>query len=153
MRQGDDERIPPAWRAFDLRRYWNFQRPYDELFAHDTVGAVAVAGDGAFAVAGSTGGSVPMLRGRVGDTPLVGCGFYAGPAGAVAATGIGEEIVRRMLSRDVYEAMARGASPQDACEEGIARFQAGVPVGLIAVAGDGHGVAANVPMAHAVMVG
>ena len=39
-----------------------------------------------------------MLRGRVGDTPIIGAGLYAGPHGAVAATGDGEEIMRRVLA-------------------------------------------------------
>lgn len=150
-RRGDKERVPAAWRSFDLRRYWNFHRAYDEVFGHDTVGAVALAEDGTFAVAGSTGGSVPMLRGRVGDSPIVGCGFYAGPHGAVAATGIGEEIMRRTLCKDVYESMASGTSAQAACEAGVARFPKDVPVGLVAAGKEGYGVAANVPMAHAVM--
>src|SRR5207253_2212534 len=91
----------------------------------------------------------PMLRGRVGDTPLIGCGFYAGEYGAVAATGIGEEIIRRMLSRRVYDDLAVGIHPQQACEHAIADFPADVSVGLIAVTANHCGIAANVPMAHA----
>src|SRR4051812_27366911 len=47
--------------------------------ACDTVGAVALDAHGNFAVASSTGGSAPAMRGRVGDTPIPGCGFWAGP--------------------------------------------------------------------------
>jgi isoaspartyl peptidase/L-asparaginase-like protein (Ntn-hydrolase superfamily) len=41
--------------------------------------------EGRFAATASTGGTLYMLRGRVGDSPLMGCGVYAGPKGAVAA--------------------------------------------------------------------
>jgi L-asparaginase / beta-aspartyl-peptidase len=71
---------------FDLRK----------SHASDTVGAVALDRNGVFAVATSTGGAAPMMIGRVGDTPMIGCGFYAGEYGAVAVTGRGEEIIRRM---------------------------------------------------------
>lgn len=145
--------LPPRWPEFDLERYWNLEPSFDEVFrAADTVGAVAVSDDGVFAVASSTGGSSPMLRGRIGDTPLIGCGFYAGEGGAVAATGFGEEIIRRMLAREVYQAMAAGAEPRAACEAGLRSFPAGVSVGAIAIGRKGHGVASNVPMAwHAVL--
>jgi len=147
---GDEKVIPSHWRRFDFRRHWNFERSLaDVKRSCDTVGAVAIDERGAFAVAGSTGGASPMLRGRVGDTPLIGCGFYAGEYGAVAATGIGEEIIRRMLSRRVYDDLASGIHPQQACEHAIADFPVGVPVGLIAVTANRYGIASNVPMAHA----
>ena len=85
-------------------RFWNYKTPpqLPPGAAHDTVGAVVRGADGHFAVAGSTGGSAPSLLGRVGDTPIMGSGFYAGPLGAIAATGVGEHIVRTMLARTVY---------------------------------------------------
>lgn len=113
----------------------------------DTVGAVARDDHGYMAAANSTGGVSIKLPGRVGDTPVIGAGIYAGPAGAVVATGIGEEIVRRVLSRDVYDRMARGISAQAACEEGVALFPPEVPVGLVAVDGEGWGGASNRAMA------
>ncbi|GAB3453134.1 isoaspartyl peptidase/L-asparaginase [Massilia terrae] len=78
-------------------RFWNYNSPLElpECAACDTVGAVVRDGDGQFALAGSTGGSAPSLLGRVGDTPIVGAGFYAGPEGAVAATGGVDQIDKR----------------------------------------------------------
>ena len=145
--------LPPKWPEFDLERYWNLDSPFDDVFrAADTVGAVAMSEDGVLAVASSTGGSSPMLRGRIGDTPLIGCGFYAGEDGAVAATGFGEEIIRRMLAREVYQAMAAGAEPQAACAESLRSFPDDVSVGVIAISRGGYGVASNVPMAwHAML--
>ncbi len=67
----------------------------------DTVGAVADY-DGRVAAALSTGGSVPMLRGRVGDTPIPGAGIYVGDNFGIAATGTGEEILRKSLSFSMF---------------------------------------------------
>ncbi len=113
----------------------------------DTVGAVARDDAGAMAAANSTGGTLLKLPGRVGDTPLIGCGIYAGPEGSVTATGVGEEIVRHVLCKAVYDALASSAPPQRACDEGVARLQEEVPVGVIAVAPEGSGASASTQMA------
>jgi beta-aspartyl-peptidase (threonine type) len=116
-------------------RYWNYQTPatLPDSVACDTVGAVVRAPDGHFGVACSTGGSAPSLLGRVGDTPIIGAGFFAGPLGAIAATGIGEHIVRHLLARTVYGWIENGMPLQQALERGIALFPTDVPVGLIGV--------------------
>jgi L-asparaginase/beta-aspartyl-peptidase (threonine type) len=145
--------LRPEWLRFDLKRYWNLKAPYREIMREtDTVGAVALSADGIFAVAGSTGGAAPMLRGRIGDTPVIGSGFYAGPQGAVAATGVGEEIMRRTLSLQVYNWIDEGLSPQAACERGVKLMPKGVSAGLIAIGKRGYGVASSVQMASAVSV-
>lgn len=120
---------------------------WQDHMASETVGAVARDDGGTMAAANSTGGVYLKLPGRVGDTPLIGCGIYAGPSAAATATGIGEEIVRRTLSRVVYDRIAAGAHPQVACEEGIGLFPDEMPVGLIAVDGRGWGVASSTKMA------
>ncbi len=112
-----------------------------------TVGAVARDADGRFCAASSTGGTSYMMAGRVGDTPLPGGGIYCGPAGAVSATGVGEEIARRVLSKHVYDRMAGGEGTQDACDEGLKLFKKAIPVGIIAVGADGVGEACNRDMA------
>lgn len=116
-------------------RFWNYNTPLDlpENAACDTVGAVVRDGGGHFAVAGSTGGSAPSLLGRVGDTPIVGAGFYAGPEGAVAATGIGEQIVRHLLARTVYQWIADGVPLAQALQRGVDQIDKRYPIGLIAV--------------------
>lgn len=128
----------PAMPGVDNRaflRFWNYQSPLHlpEHAACDTVGAVVRAPDGHFAVAASTGGSAPSLYGRVGDTPIVGSGFYAGPHGAVAATGIGEQIVRHLLARTVYGWIEEGLALEQALKRGVELFDPAVAVGLIAV--------------------
>lgn len=114
---------------------------------HDTVGAVAADGTGGFAAAGSTGGTFPALNGRVGDIPLIGCGIYAGKLGAVVATGIGEEIIRKVLAKTVYDYIASGMSAQQAVEKGIGLYDRSVSIGLIAVDSNGFGVASTTDMA------
>jgi beta-aspartyl-peptidase (threonine type) len=118
-----------------------------EAHGGDTVGAVARDDRGYMAGANSTGGISVQLPGRVGDTPVIGAGIYAGPAGAVTATGIGEEIIRAVLAKDVYDRIAAGTAAQEACEDGVRRFDARLPVGLIAVSGAESGAASNTRMA------
>ncbi|KQV36753.1 isoaspartyl peptidase/L-asparaginase [Massilia sp. Root335] len=144
--------LSPEAKAF--LRFWNYQTPLD-LPAHaacDTVGAVVRGPDGHFAVALSTGGSAPSLLGRVGDTPIIGSGFYAGPAGAVAATGIGEQIVRHLLARTVYGWIEDGMPLDQALRRGVDLFDPKVPVGLIAASRTDAGSHSNQDMPSARIV-
>jgi len=118
-----------------LREHWNFSMPWDEAirtFGSGTVGAVALDTQGRFAVATSTGGCAPSLLGRVGDTPIIGCGFFAGPAAAVAVTGVGEYIVPRLLARSIYE-VALSRSMEQAIAAAIADFPADIDLGIIGI--------------------
>ncbi|OON63131.1 L-asparaginase [Massilia sp. KIM] len=138
----------PAMPGVDnslFARTWNYNSPMllPEASACDTVGAVVRGPDGHFAVATSTGGSAPSLLGRVGDSPIIGSGFYAGPEGAVAATGIGEHIVRHLLARTVYGWIAEGAPLDQALRRGIELFDPDVAVGLIAVSRREAGACSN----------
>jgi L-asparaginase/beta-aspartyl-peptidase (threonine type) len=116
---------------------------FDDPGACDTVGAVAADGRGGYAAANSTGGSALMLVGRVGDSAHFGAGLWAGPAGAVASTGIGEHIIRTLISKEAYDRMAAGMPVQEAMETSLDLLPVEIPVGLIAVGEDGLGVAAN----------
>lgn len=65
-----------------------------------TVGAVALDRDGRLFAATSTGGTCCKLPGRVGDSPLIGCGCYAdSEAGAVSCTGYGEAIMKIVMAK------------------------------------------------------
>ncbi|TAJ23019.1 MAG: hypothetical protein EPO64_12190 [Nitrospirae bacterium] len=80
--------------------------------ARETVGAVALDRDGTVAAGASTGGIALMLPGRVGDTPLIGCGVYAdNEAGAVSMTGLGESIIRIAVAKEIADRLAGGANP------------------------------------------
>jgi beta-aspartyl-peptidase (threonine type) len=77
-----------------------------------TVGAVAMDSDGNLAAAVSTGGTPMKLPGRVGDTPLIGCGAYADNSlGAAASTGYGEAIMRVVLAKKAVDLMESMPSP------------------------------------------
>lgn len=85
----------------------------DSVFAKsgDTVGAVAIDRQGNLAAATSTGGTLFKPVGRVGDSPLPGCGYYAdNQSAAVSCTGHGESIIRVQLARTAAE-FARSLSP------------------------------------------
>ncbi|SHG60873.1 isoaspartyl peptidase/L-asparaginase [Massilia sp. CF038] len=152
--ESDDAAMPGVANG-DFLKFWNYaDAPRFRIpSATDTVGAVVRDHDGGFAVAGSTGGSAPSLLGRVGDTPLVGCGFYAGTFGAVAATGVGEYMIRTLLAVRVYHWISEGVSVAEALARGIALFPADVPVGLIAVSATEAGACANADMPHAIVRG
>jgi beta-aspartyl-peptidase (threonine type) len=86
-----------------------------KLFQSDTVGAVALDTQGNVAAATSSGGITLKLPGRIGDTPLIGCGNYAdNEAGACSATGIGEIAMKLVLAKAVCDEMYAGASAQKA---------------------------------------
>ena len=81
----------------------------------ETVGAVAMDQAGTLAAGASTGGIALMLPGRVGDTPLIGCGVYADDGGgAVSMTGVGEGIIRIAVAKEIVDRLAAGASPAQA---------------------------------------
>lgn len=137
---------------FDWTRHWNFPNPLPPSLADlshggDTVGTVTRDGEGRFAATLSTGGTSITLYGRVGDVPVYGAGLFAGPEGAVACTGHGEEIIRRAVARSVYEDLARGTSPKEALERAARDFAPGSSIGIIAIGGDAWAVVANRPMA------
>jgi len=136
------ERATPGVANRAFTEHWN----YDSQPAFqpcDTVGAVVRDAQGRFAVACSTGGSAPSLLGRVGDTPIIGSGFYAGADGAVAVTGIGEHIVKRLLAYTVYGWIAGGMPAQEAADKGVALFPDEIDVGVIAIGRAGAGTASN----------
>jgi len=119
----------------------------------DTVGAVAVDRQGKFAAGSSSGGIPIALKGRVGDSALVGCGAFAGEHGAVTPTGVGEEIIRKVLSKSVYDRIVDGLTPQEACEWGMGLFDPNIPMGIIAISRDGFGITATNDMAWSVLKG
>jgi beta-aspartyl-peptidase (threonine type) len=156
--RGGDSDMFVAWRGRDPGPYWNFPVSIAETLRaaagpSDTVGAVVRDTGGRFGAALSTGGTTVMLLGRVGDTPVIGAGLYAGPHGAVAATGDGEEIMRRVLAKQVYDEIASGAAAQEAVQRGVASIDSRFTIGIIAVSRDGEGVADNRTMPAAVRRG
>ncbi len=105
---------------FELPKLVNLIGRYPELFSLETVGAVALDTDGNVAAATSTGGFPLKLPGRIGDSPLIGCGTYAdNQSGACSATGVGEIAIRLVLAKTVCNYMETGKTAQEAVEEAI----------------------------------
>ncbi|XP_061765910.1 isoaspartyl peptidase/L-asparaginase [Nerophis ophidion] len=90
---------------------------FNSRWAHDTVGAVAVDCSGNVACATSTGGIRNKMVGRVGDSPVIGCGGYADNlSGAVSCTGHGESILRVTLAKHILSHIEQGRSVAQACD-------------------------------------
>lgn len=89
----------------------------DDRQGFDTVGALALDSHGRLASATSTGGIPMKMPGRVGDTPLVGCGGYANNVAAASTTGHGESLMKTVLAWDVVRNVEDGLSPAVACEK------------------------------------
>ncbi len=87
---------------------------------HGTVGAVAIDASGTLAAATSTGGTFNQYPGRVGNSPLVGCGFYADENAAICCTGHGEDFIRLLIAKRAADFVAGGASARDAAQAAIA---------------------------------
>ena len=83
---------------------------------HGTVGCVAFDADGKLAVATSTGGIFNKLPGRVGDSPLIGCGTYADDYGAASCTGHGEAIMRLLLAKSAIDNLKNGSEAPTAAK-------------------------------------
>jgi L-asparaginase / beta-aspartyl-peptidase len=93
--------------------------------AQDTVGCVALDKDGLLVTATSTGGLVCAPPGRIGDSPLPGCGFYADNGiGACALSGDGEQISQLVLAKTIIDYLAAGIHPQEAATIAIDMFAA-----------------------------
>lgn len=106
----------------------------------DTVGAVALDGDGRLAAGSSTGGVFGKMPGRVGDSPIFGAGFYASSGIAVVGTGVGELFLETLACARAAALIDDGRSPQDACEEVIELLgrHATTSAGLLALDADGR---------------
>jgi isoaspartyl peptidase/L-asparaginase-like protein (Ntn-hydrolase superfamily) len=146
--------LPPEWKRFDWRTHWNFEAPLPDALrtdaaAHDTVGVAVRSADGRFGVALSTGGLSLAMRGRVGDVPILGAGLFAGPGGAVAATGTGERIVEATLARQVHTFLVSGSNAEDAAERGAALIRGRGDIGIVVISAGGLAAAADRPMAWA----
>jgi L-asparaginase / beta-aspartyl-peptidase len=87
---------------------------------YGTVGAVAIDMAGHLAAATSTGGIPNQYPGRVGDSPLVGCGFYADDNAAVSCTGDGEDFSRLLIAKRAADFVAHGETARDAAATAIA---------------------------------
>lgn len=147
---GDDVNIEPSESE-------DFTQPiHSDGDRHGTVGAVAMDASGLLVAGASTGGIGAKHPGRVGDTPLPGCGYYAENAlGGVSCTGHGEDFIRLLLARRALDFVGLGLTAQQAASAAIGLLgeRVGGHGGLIMIDRQGRiGAAHNTAtMAHAYM--
>jgi beta-aspartyl-peptidase (threonine type) len=85
-----------------------------------TVGAVALDASGMLVAGTSTGGSANKKWGRIGDSPVIAAGTYAGSHCAVSCTGWGEYFIRYAVAYDVQARMEyMGVSLKEATHQVI----------------------------------
>lgn len=120
-------------------------QPIINVENHDTIGLIGLDGRGGMAGACTTSGLAYKMRGRVGDSPIIGAGLYVdAEVGAATATGLGEAVLKSLSTFLVVELMRQGVTPQRACEEAIRRIVAKQPdyqsfqIGLIALSKTGE---------------
>ncbi|MEC5166318.1 N4-(beta-N-acetylglucosaminyl)-L-asparaginase [Flavobacterium sp. PL11] len=98
-------------------------KPIANIENHDTIGMIALDADGNLSGACTTSGMAFKMRGRLGDSPIIGAGLFVdNEIGAATATGHGEEVIRISGCHLVVELMRQGKSPQKACEEAVSRI-------------------------------
>jgi len=143
-REAGIEQVDNSWFVTAER-----QRQLDEIMAHGgfdaevkygTVGAVALDQQGHVAAATSTGGLTAKRWGRIGDSPLIGCGTYADDrSAAVSATGSGEYFIRAVAAHQLAERVRLGGETLQAALDGVLADigDLGGTGGLIAVSSTG----------------
>ena len=98
-------------------------RPLINIENHDTIGMLCLDKNNNISGACTTSGLAYKMKGRVGDSPIIGSGlFIDNKIGGAVATGLGEEVVKTVGSFLVVELMRQGKSPQEACETAVKRI-------------------------------
>lgn len=114
---------PEATKAYQEWLKTSQYQPVINFENHDTIGIIAMDTHGDLSGACSTSGMAYKIRGRVGDSPIIGAGLYVdNEVGAATATGVGEEVVRIAGAHLVVEKMRDGLSPADACKFAVERM-------------------------------
>jgi len=114
------EKAEKRWREWLKESEY---KPIINVENHDTIGLLALDKKGDISGACTTSGLSWKMHGRVGDSPVIGAGMYVdNEVGGCCATGVGEAVLKTLGSFLIVELMRQGASPQEACEEGIARI-------------------------------
>lgn len=105
---------------------WKKESNYEPVINienHDTIGMLAIDANGDISGACTTSGLAYKMKGRVGDSPIIGAGLYVdNEVGGATATGMGEAVLRSLGSFLVVELMRQGMSPAEACKEAVMRI-------------------------------
>jgi N4-(beta-N-acetylglucosaminyl)-L-asparaginase len=95
----------------------------DGSFNHDTMGTIAMDANGDLSGMCTTSGMGFKMRGRVGDSPIIGAGLFVdNEVGAATSSGQGEEVIRICGTHLVVEFMRNGATPEQACKKAVERI-------------------------------
>lgn len=120
----DDFVSDEAQRMYDEWLVKSEYKPVINVENHDTIGLLSMDKMGDIAGVCTTSGMAFKMRGRVGDSPIIGAGLYVdNEVGGATATGLGEAVVRTCGSFLVVELMRQGMSPQQACEVAVDRIR------------------------------
>ncbi len=131
------ERERAAWR-----RCREGAHSWEHHLGHEggTVGAVALDREGNLVAGTSTGGTCCKRPGRVGDSPLVGCGCYADvQAGGVSCTGWGEAIMKIVMAKTAVDYLRHSTAADPAQQATAPHAAAGACVRLLAERTGGRG--------------
>jgi N4-(beta-N-acetylglucosaminyl)-L-asparaginase len=114
------EKAEKRWRKWLEKSEY---KPIINIENHDTIGLLALDKDRDVSGACTTSGLAWKMHGRVGDSPVIGAGMFVdNEIGGACATGVGEAVLKTLGSFLIVELMRQGATPQEACEEGVARI-------------------------------
>ena len=119
----DDYKNPESEKAYKEWLKTAKYQPKVNIENHDTIGMIALDANGNLSGACTTSGMAYKIRGRVGDSPIIGAGLYVdNEIGAATATGVGEEVIRIAGTHLVVELMRQNYSPFEACREAVMRM-------------------------------
>ncbi len=141
----DEYKSEAAKKAYQEWLKTSEYKPIVNIENHDTIGLLSMDTNADISGSCTTSGMAYKMRGRVGDSPIIGAGLYVdNEVGAATSSGLGEAVIKVCGSFLVVECMRNGATPQEACEVAVKRIQQkisnykDIQVGFIAVnkAGD-----------------
>jgi len=114
------EKAEKAWKEWLVESEY---KPIINVENHDTIGMLALDETGNLSGACTTSGLSYKMRGRIGDSPIIGAGLFVdNEVGAATATGMGEAIIKICGAHLIVELMRQGYNPQEACEVAVKRI-------------------------------
>lgn len=114
------EKARLAWEQWKIKSEY---KPVINIERHDTIGILALDQQDKLSGACTTSGLAFKMKGRVGDSPIIGSGLFVDQSvGAATATGLGEAVMKKAGAFSIVELMRQGKHPQKACQEAIGRL-------------------------------
>ena len=112
-----------AKQFYEKRRKETIEKGLSPYDGHDTVGMISLDSEGSVVAATSTSGLFMKRRGRVGDSPVSGSGFYCdSEVGGASATGLGEDLMKGCISYEIVRLMKEGMTPQQAADTAVSKL-------------------------------